>query len=170
MTEKIFIICITVLIIVATATKNYDETSSLAVGELTNSVSAKSNIKKSNLDWIPYDTTPHDNEFEYYKIEILGNDKNEHYLLKINTDDDTVTASIGLFKNEWSSFEGGRITGRYISEKAITWTNTDKTSGEFIVGTIVFKFQINNNILTVEANGNEYPKLSGTYKQAQAEE
>lgn len=123
---------------------------------------------KSNLDWIPYDNNPNDNEFDYYKIELEGSNKNYHYLLNINKDNDTIGGSKTLYENEWSRYEGGRIFGRVYTKQAITWTNSDKTSGEFTMHTKPFKFQISNNTLIITALGEDDDNLAGTYKQAQS--
>lgn len=127
------------------------------------------NADKSNLDWVPYDSTPDDSEYEYYKIE-LGEETNLHYLLEINTEDDTISGSITLYHNEISSLEGGRITGRMLRNETITWLDEEKITGKFNMNTRLYEFRIYNNELTITAMGDDDDNLSGIYKQAEAEQ
>lgn len=126
---------------------------------------AYSGSKKSNLDWVPYDSTPNDNSFIYYKIELTGTDSHARYVLDINTDTDTIVVKIDYYKNEWSELEGGRISGRRFPHPTINWTDLDKTSGEFTLHSDSFAFKIDDGRLTITAKGDD-DYLAGTYKQA----
>ena len=126
---------------------------------------AYSGSKKSNLDWVPYDSTPNDNSFIYYKIELTGTDSHARYVLDINTDTDTIVVKIDYYKNEWSELEGGRISGRRFPHPTINWTDLDKTSGEFTLHSDSFAFKIDDGSLTITAKGDD-DYLAGTYKQA----
>lgn len=143
---------------------------SIKTNESSNSISSQystGNTHKPNLNWVPVDDTPYDNEYEFYKLELEGEDRNKHYLLKINTDDNTIKGSITLYKNEWSQYEGGRISGRMLSEQQIEWSNKDKTAGKFDMYSSSYKFEILKNTLTITAIKNDNNNnLAGTYKKA----
>ncbi len=124
-----------------------------------------SNNQKPNLDWVAYDSDSNDNSYTYNRIEPSGTDTHYRYALNIDKDENSIGGSKTLYKNTWSSFEGGRITGRMLRDQPIEWDDTNKVSGKFTMYSDSFTFNINGDTLTIVALGEDSDKLAGTYKQ-----
>lgn len=127
------------------------------------------NSSKSYLDWIPTDSNPEDDIFEYYKIEHRDGDTHYRYLVKIDHGAEMIKITKTLYKNEWSSFEGGRITGRYLKEQPITWVNAEEKTGSFSMYSDSYNFTLSSDVLTIAALGEDSENLVGSYKQALSE-
>ncbi len=92
------------------------------------------NPSLSNLEWKVTDSSPNDEVYIYYRVELSNNKKtHKRYIVEIDFSQNTINSYNSYYENGRDSHEGGRISGRRRlgPPPTIQWNDSEKKAGSF---------------------------------------